>query len=663
MCVRLWPPGSRGSRVGLVLGAWLCAAGPAGAQTVIAPDEPDPEPRVVLPDESGYSASPQDGGGTVTVTPAVMPVRSPVTLTFIYAAGPKGIEPGGGVLCYVSRFWGWAPPQNQRVDARGYVTVQASAPGVTLEIEVDSANQTILARATGQRLDAGQTITFVYGDTSNGQYPSARGMSDLYAERQERFFFRVDGDGDGWFTPVAEQPRFRVEATQAARLAVFAPSWTPVGQPFELTVAALDAADNLVESYAGTVRLMARGPAVGCPEEVVFSPADRGAVRVKVTANTPGVLRIIAGDSKDGLVPALTNPCVVSEQAAAYTLYWADLQGHCNVCDGTGSPEDYYRYARDVARLDAVALTDHDHWGYQPLDEDPETWRVLCELSARFNHAGSFVTFPAYEWTNWTYGHKHVLFLRESDARVFGWSQPGSETAVGLWDKLGGLEAITLPHHTGGSPIPTSWKYHHPGFQPVVELASVHGVSEFVGHPRSIGGPVESGMVQAALARGYRLGLIGSGDTHDGHPGLGSPGARAGLAGIYARSLTREDIFEALRARRVYATTGCRAILRFHLDERPMGSVVRLTEASAARTFSVTVLGDAPLATLAMVKNNREVATTPGEGMMAAWQWTDPAPAKDGDYYYVRIVQADGEWVWSSPIFIELSNVATKPSG
>ena len=43
-------------------------------------------------------------------------------------------------------------------------------------------------------------------------------------------------------------------------------------------------------------------------------------------------------------------------------------------------------------------------------------------------------------------------------------------------------------------------------------------------------------------------------------------------AGIYATELTREAILEAVRARRVYATTGCRAILRFHLGSVTMGA-------------------------------------------------------------------------------------------
>jgi hypothetical protein len=630
---------------------------PASAAVLAPPtsEEPDPQPRVVLPDESGYSPSLQDGGGSVTVSPATVPVSSPVSLTFVYTAGEKGIEIGGGVLCNVSNFWGWTPPQNRRPDAPGYVTVSTSAKGIELGVEVDSVSQAVVARIGGRPLRSGERITFVYGDTSNDKYPSARGTSDRYAERDERFFFKVDGDGDTWFAPVEQQPRFRVEAKDAVRLVTYAPSRADAGQPFELTVAALDGTDNLVESYQGTVCLLAQGAAAEHLEQVQLSNAERGAVTVRVTPTAPGPLRMIAADAADALQPAISNPCIVSEKPdATYTLYWADLQGHSNVCDGTAAPQDYYRYARDVARLDAVALTTHDHWGYSPLDEDDTTWQRLCETCRRFNEPGRFVTIPGYEWTNWTFGHMHVLFARESEAKVFGWADENSDHPQELWRLLAGRDCLTIPHHPGGHPIPTCWKYYDPKFQPVVEIAAVHGVSEQVGHPRSISGPEKPGMVQSALARGYRLGLIGSGDTHDGHPGIGSPGARAGLAGIYATELTRAAIFEALRARRVYATTGCRAILRFHLDKHPMGSVVRLTGPEARRTFSTTILGDAPVAALAIVKNNREVASRAGESLITSWEWTDPAPAKDGDYYYARIVQADGEWIWSSPIFIEL---------
>ena len=34
-------------------------------------------------------------------------------------------------------------------------------------------------------------------------------------------------------------------------------------------------------------------------------------------------------------------------------ILWGDLHGHSNFSDGTGLPEDYFVYARDVAALGA----------------------------------------------------------------------------------------------------------------------------------------------------------------------------------------------------------------------------------------------------------------------------------------------------------------------
>jgi hypothetical protein len=205
--------------------------------------------------------------------------------------------------------------------------------------------------------------------------------------------------------------------------------------------------------------------------------------------------------------------------------------------------------------------------------------------------------------------------------------------------------------------MPTFWKYHDPRFEPVVEITSVHGVSEAVGHPKCIYGPVESGMVQSALARGYRLGFIGSGDTHDGHPGMRALGGGCmGLAGIYATELTRQAVFDALRARRVYATTGCRAVLRFHMGEVHMGGVAKLDDPGQERKLSVSVLGDAPVGRITVVKNNEPAGQKACRGLLESWEWTDPEPARDGDYYYVRIEQVDEEWVYSSPIWISLGD-------
>lgn len=641
-------------------------------------DEPDPAPRLVLPDESRFKASPADGGGWATIEPSVVDVSSRVTMRCTYTVGEAGIAVGGGVRLSISKFWGWAPPQTSDATATGYTTVTCSKAGVELEVRDLPRDGFVFAVVKGpEALSPGDRLTFIYGDTGGGRNPQAAGFSDRYAERGERFFIKVDGDGDGFFTPLAKQAVFEVRATQARHLIVFAPSQALVGEAFEVTIAAVDRAFNLVESYRNDdLRLVATGGAdVDAPARATIRPDDRGAVRIPVTVRAPGIVRLRVEDgSGEGVAGGVSNPVLVETGGKrTFHLAWGDLQIHTNASDGSGSAEDVYRYARDVARLDVAAVTDHDHWGYQPLDDDAPVWKAQLDLNRRLYQPGRFVTFPGYEWTNWTHGHRHVLFSREEEAVIFSVADADSDHPLELWERLGERDCVTISHHCGGGPIPTFWKYWNARYEPVVEMASVHGVSEMLGHPRCIYSPVEFGMAQAALARGHRLGLIGSGDTHDGHPGLGSPGQRAGLAGIWTKALTREAVLEALRARRVYATTGCRGILRFFMpspDGVPggrsaaMGSVVALSGHNPVRRFTVSVVADAaPVRSITIVKNNDPVVTFACGGFVESVDWADEAPPRHGDYYYARVVQEDGEWMWSSPIWIETPERSGGPPG
>jgi len=102
----------------------------------------------------------------------------------------------------------------------------------------------------------------------------------------------------------------------------------------------------------------------------------------------------------------------------------------------------------------------------------------------------------------------------------------------------------------------------------VTEIASVHGSSEAEDTPRKVYASVPGNFVRDVLQRGYRLGFVGSGDSHDGHPGLvhlGNSGS-GGLAAILADDATREAVHAALCARRVYATNGPRIFLNVTLD-------------------------------------------------------------------------------------------------
>ncbi len=156
-----------------------------------------------------------------------------------------------------------------------------------------------------------------------------------------------------------------------------------------------------------------------------------------------------------------------------------------------------------------------------------------------------------------------------------------------LWARLeaGGFDYITIPHHPakGTSAIispetnmSTDWDYVNPSRQPLVEVFSVHGSSDYEGCPDEVDGFVSERSVEAALNlwlstgnSGYQLGIIASTDGHLSRPGSVEPETpenmvhqegdyTGGLVAALATGKTREAIWDALVHRRVYGTTGPR---------------------------------------------------------------------------------------------------------
>ena len=204
-------------------------------------------------------------------------------------------------------------------------------------------------------------------------------------------------------------------------------------------------------------------------------------------------------------------------------------------------------------------------------------------------------------------------------------------------------------------------------------LFSIWGSSERLGEPYPIeylpsGGYFKTGEarghhLQDGLARGYRFGFTAGSESHDGRPGraiVHGPYvitetdflAPPGITGVWAASFTRDGIFDALRARRCYGTTGARMIVRFALGETPMGGEVRAAGLGAPPEFAAQVIGTAPIAACELVRNNESVdrASSAGESLTATL--SDGKRAEAGDVYYLRVTQRDGEMAWASPIFI-----------
>jgi len=584
-----------------------------------------------------------DGGGRAWLgeaPPGGARAAEPGRFVLVYEAGPLGIAVGGTLLLQAPPYWDWSTPQVEDEAAPGYTRVSTEAEGVALEPE--TVDLGLLAIGVGGRaLAPGERVRIEYGAGPGGA------LADRFAERESRFSFGVDGDGDGVRAWIAESPAVDVAPGPPARLVLHLPASARPGEPLPLRAAVLDAAGNAGVAFEGVLRLILP-PGVEGPAELALPAAAGGIARTEVRLPSYGIVRVRA-EGPDGLA-AESNPCVVAPDVPR--LLFGDLHGHSNLSDGTGTPEDYYRYARDVAGLDVAALTDHDHWGIPFLDETPAHWSRIEAAAQRFHEPGRFVTLLGYEWTSWIYGHRHVLHFADT-AELRSSVDERFDTPPELWAALAGAEALTFAHHSAGAPVATDWRIPpDPVLEPVTEIVSVHGSSESFDSPAPLRGMLEGNTLRDALARGYRLGLIGSGDSHDGHPGLAhlaAPGS-GGLAAILAETPTREAVLEALRARRVYATNGPRIVLDVTLDGRPMGASL---PAGADKALVVRVASPEPLEAVELVTAAGVVAATPGDGQRSLGFESRAPEVPPGSWLYVRVRQRDGGAAWSSPFFFE----------
>lgn len=298
-------------------------------------------------------------------------------------------------------------------------------------------------------------------------------------------------------------------------------------------------------------------------------------------------------------------------------LYYGDIHNHCNLSYGHGTLDEALRNARH--QLDFTSITIHAAWPDLPTD-DPKldylieyhrqgferataNWPGYLEAINAANAEGQFVTFPSYEWHSIAYGD-HCVYFKQTDAApiIDAPNLPALRQAV----HQHGTPALLIPHHIGyrQGARGINWAAFESSHSPVVEIFSFHGLSESSEGPypylHSMGPRHEQSTAQYGWSQGHIFGVIGSTDHHNAFPGSYGYGRLA----VWAESLTRDGIWEAIRARRTYALTGDRIMLQFALNGQPMGSIC---PADDLRWIDVSVQGGSTIDTVEVLHNNRVI--------------------------------------------------------
>jgi hypothetical protein len=354
-------------------------------------------------------------------------------------------------------------------------------------------------------------------------------------------------------------------------------------------------------------------------------------------------------------IPALPSPIQAARETIKYgekelNLYWGDLHMHSNISKCSLHPkfhctevEEKYRFSRDVGGLDFALLTDHE-----TMSDDE--WESTIRAAHLNNRDHSFAAFVGFEWTSsqlkskHNFGHYNVLYKDEGP--LLRISDPAFETIEQVWNSSQNHEAITIPHHPGDDIHPLDWNYFSDAREPLVEIFQVRGSYESDDcemPPVNFGRGKKSGnSVREGLDRGYRFGFTAGGE-HEG----------VGITAVYAEELTRESIYQALKDRHVYGTTGARIVLNFQIGGHLMGSEVRTREESVV--CDVHVKGCSELVYIKLVQPDCETSLyeADGNGKNEIRLRTDLNLTKDTEWFYIRVKQADEHMAWSSPIWVD----------
>jgi hypothetical protein len=536
-------------------------------------------------------------GGTTIIDKGPFIAGSSVTIRQVYTVGTRGIKTGGGILLGFQ--WSSDIGRFQTTDpaAPNYVSISSSNPQARFVATSKPfggmhggfygiADVVVFELESGT-LQKGDKLTITYGDRSGGspglvmQTHSNDGvLLPLYVdiageERPElmgrRQFFSLPPEG------------VSVIGGEVAGVHGFAPSIVEREEWFEISVRAEDQHTNRASGNMPAFELLLNG------QTLRKIPAGTEAITVlkDIKLDSAGSYHFSLR-SEDGRIVGSVNPILVEEKPAT-RIYWGETHGHSGFAEGQGSPEGYYRFARDDARLDYVTHSEHDLW------MDDSEWEHMRRNAKEFYEEGKFITFLGWEWTalrQWG-GHHNVLFRTPDGRSRVPWQEAPVLSLLyqGLRAQNDTKDVLIIPH----AHEPGDWRRNDPDMETLVEIMSEHGTFEWFGQ---------------YYAKSADIGFVAASDNHMGHPGYSSPRAfgglqqAGGLGAVLAPGKTGNAIFEALKARATYADTGKRIILLTTVNGAQPGNRRKF---SPMRNIEGRAVGAGEIKSVSIMRNGEEI--------------------------------------------------------
>ncbi len=310
--------------------------------------------------------------------------------------------------------------------------------------------------------------------------------------------------------------------------------------------------------------------------------------------------------------------------------YRGEVHSHTGDSDGMGTPEEAMLYARDEGGADYFAVTDHGH--YLTADR----YAAQKGIAAEQNIPGRYTVLHGWEmtWNNETgyWGHMNVL---ESDFIHFDIRNMDMPT---LFERLADdPRAIAMFNHPG-----YSWGNFDEFGHRTPEADALVCLDE-------IKSPSYDKMHALALSRGWHVAPVSNEDNH----GKNWTTATTQTGYVLAPALTRQNIIEAIRARRTYTTSDPTLHLRFRVNGAWLGSRI---PAADLLTVDLRMDTDRPegLGVIRLMGEDNIAVAEWDVGALQHFEQRIHIPA-EFDYYYIKAINPTlpGDYTVSAPVWVE----------
>jgi hypothetical protein len=367
-------------------------------------------------------------------------------------------------------------------------------------------------------------------------------------------------------------------------------------------------------------------------------------------------------------------------------VFFGNLHSHTAYSDGTGTPQQGYDHARTVARVDFLAITEHNHRNAGSTGNDPLNLNMALDHSL-YNGAQAASLISTANAVNAQFSNTFVALYGQE----YSTNSDGNHVNVFDVGEVIDEDVIPnkrydlfynswLPTHLDTLGKPAIVQFNHPK-----SINQDYGVLNFgslaatltaaLPHVRTIqiiNGPhdatgsghrvtnVKSRTYLQYLNAGFRIAPTADQDNHFITHGSATDHRTA----VLAPTLTKTNVLEAIRERRVYASQDKNLKILFTINGQPLGAVVPMPAGTPLRIEVQLTDPDEATANYRVslrrdvvggeVEADQEFAggDASGNGTLIFDQFQHSAA---DEYFLVQVVQMGGDGAdeaWTAPIWL-----------